>query len=543
MTYSKDSDEGILSELSLKGPSQVGIIGPMLPGFAQILTPAALQFVAIITDEFSGKLKTLLANRSKISERVRSGVLPNFLPETEGIRTGTWKVETIPQDLQLRRVEITGPVDRKMMINALNSGADVFMADFEDSHSPTWEGTIQGQINLRDAIQETIEYTGPEGKKYQLNDKISTLCVRPRGLHLLEKHVLIDSAPVPAPFFDFALYIYHNAKRLVEKGSGPYYYLPKLENHMEARLWNDIFRTAEDNLQLPRGTIKCSVLIENILAAFEMEEILYELREHITALNFGRWDYIFSYIKKLGYSPEFLLPDRALLAMSTHFLESSSMLLVQTAHKRGAYAIGGMAAQVPIKNNPEAQAKAMEKVATDKRREAEQGYDGAWVAHPGLVPLVMEIFERVTEKNNQLHIKHEGLEITAVDLLTPPQGSISEEDMRANISVSLRYLESWLGGSGCVAINNLMEDTATVEISRALIWEWIRHEAKLSNGRWVTPELFRAILKDELATAGLRTGLGNHHIGLELASSILERVVTSSDFVDFLPLVAYDYLR
>ncbi len=523
---------------------QIQIRGPMDPGFEQILSADALRFVASLVEQFSGRLKSLLQTRSRISENIRKGTLPDFLPGTDHIRKGSWKIGPIPEDLVLRRVEVTGPVDRKMMINALNSGADVYMADFEDSHSPTWKGTVQGQVNLREAVEGGLDYTSPEGKKYRLKDKVATLCVRPRGLHLSEKHLLVDNQSIPAAFFDFGLYLYHNTRKLLEKGTGPYFYLPKLENHLEARLWNDIFRFAENMLGLPMGTIKCSVLVENILAAFEMDEILYELRDHVTALNFGRWDYIFSFIKKLGRSPEFLLPERSQLAMSSHFLKSCSMLLVRTSHRRGAYAIGGMAAQVPVRNSPEVQARALEKVIVDKKREVEEGYDGAWVAHPDLVPVVLRVFSEQMSGPDQLHVIHDGLKITNRDLLSVPRGTVTEEGLRSNISVSLRYLESWLRGIGCVAINNLMEDTATVEISRALIWQWIHHRTHLLDGRQVTQKLFRNMLSDELARIQNETGVGSYRFGnFPLAGETLNRLATSPDFVEFMTTACYDWLE
>jgi malate synthase len=519
---------------------EIEVRGPIEPGFETILTTDAMHFIASLVSLFQQRRQLLLEKRLKISERIGKGVLPDFLPETEDIRKSSWKVGPVPSDLVLRRVEITGPVDRKMMINALNSGADVYMADFEDSHSPTWRGTILGQVNIRDAVEKIINHTSPDGKIYNLKDKTSTLCVRPRGLHLTEKHVLLDGEPVPASLFDFGLYLYHNHARLRENGTGPYYYLPKLENHLEAALWNDIFDTSEQMLGLPRNSIKCTVLIENVLAAFEMDEILHELRGHITALNFGRWDYIFSFIKKLARNPDFLLPDRAQLVMTTHFLTSCAIWLVQTCHKRGAYAIGGMAANVPTRNNPEAQKAAMERVIADKTREVTQGFDGAWVAHPDLVPIVMNVFNEHKPKRNPLQVTHKGTRITQRDLLFPPKGEITETGIRANVSVSLRYLDSWLSGNGCVAINNLMEDTATVEICRAQIWQWIRHEAPMSDGKRITPELFRTILKDEIEKAMIESGGGSGK--LDSAAALLDHLATEKQFPDFMTLVAYDLL-
>src|SRR2546425_7291350 len=523
---------------------KISVLGPVEPGFEEILTPEALRFVANLTSQFSGMLYSLLERRSQIAASIRAGTFPDFLHETEHVRKASWKVAPIPSDLRQRRVEITGPVDRKMMINAFNSGADVFMADFEDSHSPTWKGTVQGQVSLRDAINCRLEYVSPDGKKYHLKDKVATLFVRPRGLHLLEKHVLVDSKPVPAAFFDFGLYAFHNAKRLLENGTGPYFYLAKLENHQEAGLWNDIFEMAEAELGLPQGSIKCSVLIENVLAAFEIEEILYELTDRVTALNFGRWDYIFSFIKKLGHDSRFILPDRSRLVMSTPFLKSCSELVVRTCHRRGALAIGGMVAQVPIRNNPRAQAEALNKVISDKERESLEGYDGAWVAHPDLVLVVMRVFDGASADNNRAGQTGRGPGITAEELLTVSEGEITESDIQGNIDVSLRYLESWLRGQGCVAIYNLMEDTATVEICRAQLWQWIHRECRLLDGRTLTPALFEEILREVLGKMRLELGERTYQSSrFETAREILERIVLSKGFVEFMTLVAYDRLE
>src|SRR3989440_1936864 len=474
------------------------IPSPTLEGFDEILTPEALTFVGELVIEFSPRLDSILQKRILVHQNLRNGALPNFLDETREIRMSDWKVGPIPSDLRQRRVEITGPVDRKMVINALNSGADVYMADFEDSHSPTWKGTLQGQVNLRDAVDKTITDTGPDGREYRLGEKLATLFVRPSGLHLTKKHTGLGPFSTPVFLFDYGLFVYNNAKKLVGGGPGPYIYIPKLKSFWEARLWNDVFDYTEKALNLPRASIKCSVLIETILAAFQMEEILHSLRERITALNFGRWDYIFSLIKFLGEDPKFVVPERPLLPMTAPFLKSCSVLLAQTCHKRGAYAIGGMAAQVPIRGDPRSQ-EAIDKVLADKKRELSEGYQGAWVAHPGLVPVVMRVFNDHPAESN------DGREIVQVrreDLLKVPEPKITEQAVRANIAVSLRYLESWLGGLGCVAINNLMEDTATVEICRAQIWQWIHHSAKPVEGHSITRELFRIILKEEMAKTG-----------------------------------------
>src|SRR5881396_1567518 len=516
------------------------IPSPTLEGFEEILTPDALAFVRDLVREFSPRLGLLLQKRILVHESLRTVTLPNFLDETRAIRTSDWKIGPIPADLRQRRVEITGPVDRKMVINALNSGADVYMADFEDSHSPTWNGTLQGQVNLRDAIDKTITYTGPDGREYRLGEKLATLFVRPRGLHLTEKHTHFGSNPTPAFLFDYGLFVYHNARKLAGRGTGSYIYIPKLESYLEARLWNDIFDYTEKALKLPHASIKCSVLIETILAAFQMDEILYSLRERITALNFGRWDYIFSLIKFLGENPRFVVPERPLLPMTTPFLKSCSILLAQTCHKRGAYAIGGMAAQVPIRGDPRSQ-EAIDKVLADKKREASEGYQGSWVAHPALVPVVMKVFnDHPVESNNGGVIAKVGRE----DLLKVPEPKISEQAVRANIAVSLRYLESWLGGSGCVAINNLMEDTATVEICRAQIWQWIHHSAKLLDGPTITQELFRTILRQEMAriTTGARPQSRDTN-NYKISGELLDALVTSDGFPEFMTLLAYNHLK
>ena len=521
------------------------ITGPITQAFAEILTPEALAFVARLAREFGGRREGLLQRRVERQARIDGGQLPDFLPETVSIRAdASWRVGPIPADLQDRRVEITGPVERKMMINALNSGAKVFMADFEDAHAPTWDATIEGQINLRDAVRRTISYVSPEGKDYRLNEQIATLLVRPRGWHLLEKHVLLDGEPISAGLFDFGLAFFHNAKTLLEHGSGPYYYLPKMESHLEARLWNDAFLLAQEQLGIPRGTIRATVLIETILAAFEMDEILYELREHSAGLNCGRWDYIFSAIKKRRHDPAFILPDRALVTMTTHFMRSYSLLLIQTCHKRGAHAMGGMAAQIPIKNDPAANELALGKVRDDKVREAGDGHDGTWVAHPGLVATAMEAFDKVMPQANQIDRKREDVHVVAADLLAVPEGPITEAGLRTNISVGVQYLEAWLGGLGCVPLYNLMEDAATAEISRAQVWQWIRHpKGVLTDGRKVTVDLFRQILAEEMGKLKANLGAENYNARhYARASAIFDSITTSDQFVEFLTLPAYVYL-
>ncbi len=523
----------------------VEFTGEITPAFEEILTPEAVNFVATLARAFGARREELLQRRAQRQAEIDSGKMPDFLPETEHIRQGDWIIAPIPDDLQDRRVEITGPVDRKMVINALNSGAKVFMADFEDSFSPFWTEAIQGQINVRDAINRTITFSNPDGKQYALNEQIATLLVRPRGWHLPEKHVLIDGKPISGGIFDFGLYFFHNAKTLLAKGSGPYFYLPKLESHLEARLWNDIFTMAEQELGIAHGSIKATVLIETILATFEMDEILYELRDHSAGLNCGRWDYIFSAIKKFRKIPDYILPDRAQVTMTTHFMRSYSLLAIKTCHRRNAHAIGGMAAQIPIKNDPKANEEALEKVRADKRREATDGHDGTWVAHPGLVAIAMEEFDKVMKTPNQIFRKREDVHVTAADLLKIPDGTITEAGLRINISVSLQYLESWLRGSGCVPINNLMEDAATVEISRAQIWEWIRHpKGILDDGRKVTVELFREVLQDEMNK--LRAQIGEEQFNkrpFATAAEILDSIITDEQFVEFLTLPAYKYIK
>jgi malate synthase len=501
---------------------------------AQVLTPEAVLFLNKLAHKFEPRRRELLARRAVRQQRIEEGEMPDFLQETAEIRKAEWKVATIPPDLLDRRVEITGPVDRKMIINALNSGANVFMADFEDSNSPTWQNNLEGQINLRDAVTGNIRFVSPEGKQYSLNTRVATLMVRPRGWHLVERHFEVDGKPISASLFDFGLYFFHNAAALVEKGTGPYFYLPKMESHLEARLWNDVFCFAQDELGITRGTIRATVLIETILASFEMDEILYELREHSAGLNCGRWDYIFSFIKKFRNHRDFVLPDRSTVTMERHFLKSYVDLLIRTCHRRGIHAMGGMAAQIPIKSDPAANEAALDKVRQDKLREVKAGHDGTWVAHPGLVPIAKEIFDAQMKEPNQINQSREDAQVTASDLLAVPGGSITEQGLRWNIDVGLQYLESWLRGLGCVPIYNLMEDAATAEICRAQAWQWIRHGAKLSDGRPVTQDLVRQIIGEQKAKLkGSR---------MADAAEIFERMMTSADFAEFLTLVAYDYI-
>ncbi|MFZ7127926.1 MAG: malate synthase A [Desulfobacterales bacterium] len=522
----------------------VTVHGPLEERFKEVLTPEALRFVAELSRAFENRRVSLLERRKEIQGRIDDGERPDFLPETRNVRESEWKIAPVPADLQDRRVEITGPVDRKMIINALNSGASCFMADFEDSHSPTWVGTIQGQINLIDAINGSIEFTSPEGKQYRLAERTATLIVRPRGWHLPEKHVYVDGSPLSGSLFDFGLYFFHNARRLMEKGTGPYFYLPKLENHLEARLWNDVFNKAQDLLGIPRGTIKATVLIETILAAFELDEILYELREHMAGLNCGRWDYIFSFIKKFKNIPEYIFPDRAQITMTRHCMRSYSLLVIRTCHRRGAHAIGGMAAQIPIKEDEEQNAAALGKVREDKVREAGDGHDGTWVAHPGLVSIAMEEFNKTMPTPNQIHRLREDVQVSAQDLLKRPGGTITEAGLRNNVSVGIQYMASWLSGNGCVPINHLMEDAATAEISRTQVWQWLHHpKGILDDGRRVTEDLLKRVTEEELGR--IRSAMGTAAFdagGFERASALFTEIVTSETLDDFLTLRAYELI-
>jgi malate synthase len=522
-------------------PTGCTVTGTVRPGFEGVLTRDAMEFVVDLARRFGPRVEELLARREARQKEIDAGKLPDFLPETHGIREHDWHVTTIPADLQDRRVEITGPTDRKMIINALNSGAKVFMADCEDSMTPTWDNVVQGQSNLRDAVARRIEFSSPDGKLYKLNPKVATLIVRPRGWHLYEKHVLVDGMPVPGAFVDFGLYLFHNHAELKSRGTGPYFYLPKTESHLEARLWAEVFRHAEARLGLLPQTIKVTVLIETILAAFEMDEILWELRDYIVGLNCGRWDYIFSFIKKFSRYPDKVLPDRAQVTMTTHFLRSYSKLLIKTTHRRGAFAMGGMAAQIPIKGDPVANDAAIAKVLADKEREAGDGHDGTWVAHPGLVPVAMGVFDRLMPTPNQLHRKLEDVSIVAADLLRVPEGTITEAGLRSNVDVSIQYMAAWLGGNGCVPIHNLMEDAATAEISRAQIWQWIRHpRGVLDDGRKVTVELFRQVTREELAKLRAKLGEAAFAAGnFERAAKLIDSITTAETFETFLTLPAY----
>ncbi|MBA3507505.1 MAG: malate synthase A [Betaproteobacteria bacterium] len=524
------------------GPG-IAITGDIPPGYERILTPEAMDFAAKLQRAFGDRRTELLARRIRRQVDLDAGRMPEFLPETRAVREGDWTCVPAPADIQDRRVEITGPVDRKMIINALNSGANVFMADFEDANTPKWDNNIRGQLNLADAIRRRIDYISPEGKAYRLKDDVATLFVRPRGWHLPEKHVAVDGQPISGGIFDFALYFFHNAKELCARGSGPYFYLPKLESHLEARLWNDIFVMAQDELGVPRGTIKATVLIETLLAAFEMDEILFELREHSAGLNCGRWDYIFSCIKKLRNNHDFCLADRALLTMTTHFMRSYAELCIKICHRRNTHAMGGMAAQIPVKSDEAANAEAFAKVKSDKEREATIGHDGTWVAHPALVPVAREAFDRLMPAANQIASKKRAdVQVTAADLVRfEPEQPITEKGLRLNINVAIQYIGAWLAGQGAVPIFNLMEDAATAEISRSQVWQWIRSpKGHLDDGRKVTKEMVAGMLPEEMLKIrellGAAFGSGNY---LD-AAEIFTDLVNNDTFGEFLTLPAYD---
>jgi len=524
-------------------PTGVAINAPMHPRFDEILTPDALAFVAKLHRAFESRRQSLLKARVARQARIDAGEMPDFLAETKHVRDGDWKIAPLPKALECRRVEITGPVERKMIINAFNSGADSYMTDFEDSNSPNWFNQIQGQVNLKDAIRGEISFTNEAGKTYRLNDTIATLQIRPRGWHLDEKHVTVDGQRVSGGIFDFALVFFHNAKEQVARGFGPFYYLPKLEGHIEARLWNDVFVMAQNELGIPQGTIKATVLLETILATFEMEEILFELREHSAGLNAGRWDYIFSAIKKFRNKPGFCLANRVAINMEVPFMRAYALALVQACHKRGAPAIGGMAALIPIKNDAAANEKALAGVRHDKKRDANDGFDGGWIAHPGLVGIAMEEFKAVLgDKPNQWG-KQRSETIKAVDFLNfVPEQPITETGVRNNINVGIHYLGSWLAGNGCVPIHNLMEDAATAEISRSQIWQWvISDKGVLDDGRKVDAAFVRALIPEELAKVKATvTAAGEDVATYEQAAKIFETMSLSKDFPEFLTLPLYE---
>lgn len=525
--------------------TNIQVKGMMKPGYEKVLTPEALEFIGYLHDQYNQKRKSLLTQREVRQEKLDAGESLTFLDSTKSIREGDWKVDPIPAALQNRRVEITGPVDRKMIINALNSGANVFMADFEDSTSPTWDNVIEGQLNLMDAVRNRISYTSPEGKTYKLIDKPAILKVRPRGWHLEESHILVDGLPASASLVDFGLFIFHNGKALAENGKGPFFYLPKMESHLEARLWNNVFTSSEHILGLEEGTIKATVLIETIPAAFEMDEILYELRKHIAGLNAGRWDYIFSIIKKFKMHKKFVMPDRSEVTMNVPFMKAYAQLLVKTCHKRGAHAMGGMSAFIPSKDEAINTA-AYEKVRADKEREASQGYDGTWVAHPKLVEVAKEVFDRVLgNKPHQKHVMRDDIDVNAEELLdiASAQGKVTERGLRTNINVALLYIESWLRGVGAVALYNLMEDAATAEISRAQLWQWIQHHTKLDDGRTITATLYQTICEEEYNSIRKQfKENSNETLSLATARLILDRLVLGQTFEPFLTSRAYLHL-
>jgi malate synthase len=512
-----------------------------LPEWRSVLTPDAIAFVNGLAEKFSGERARLLALRESGQREFEAGKLPDFPEETRALRAADWRVGSIPQDLMDRRVEITGPPERKMVINALNSGANVFMADFEDSLCPTWANLVEGQANLMGAVRRDLAFTTPGGKSYRLNEKTAVLVVRPRGWHLPEKHWLHGDEPIAGAFMDFGLYLHLNAAELLRRGTGPYFYLPKLENRFEARLWAEVIAHSERALGLPPGTVKVTVLIETITAAFEIDEILHELRDSIVGLNCGRWDYIFSFIKKLGHRPGFVLPDRGSVTMASHFLRSYSQLVIQRCHRRGAFAMGGMAAQIPIKNDPDANSRALARVRADKEREAGDGHDGTWVAHPGLVPVAREVFDRLMPGPNNMGRMREDVEVIAADLLRIPEGQVTRAGLRTNIDVGLRYLAAWLGGNGCVPIHHLMEDAATAEISRAQLWQWVHHATPLEDGTAVTLDLVRKEAQSVLAEIRHETGEEAFRAGhFARAATHLDRLTCGREFESFLTLNAYE---
>ena len=526
---------------ALATPVGIQVLAPARPGYSEILSASALAFLADLERRFRAQREALMRRREDLQARLDEGWTPDFLPETRELREAEWRIAPIPRDLEDRRVEITGPVDRKMIINALNSGASVYMADFEDATTPTWDNLIQGQINLRDAVGGEISHVdAATGKHYRLGEELATLVVRPRGWHLDEAHVRIDGKPMCGALFDFGLFLFHNAKPLAANGTGPYFYLPKLENHLEARLWNDVFVWAQDRLGIPKGTIKATVLIETILAAFEMDEILYELRDHMAGLNCGRWDYIFSFIKKFRARSDCVLPDRDQVSMTRHFMRSYAELTVKTCHRRDAHALGGMAAQIPIRGDDAANAEALAKVRADKEREVSQGHDGTWVAHPGLVALAREVFDQGMPGPNQLDLKRQEVSVTAQDLLRVPSGTITERGLRHNLNVGVLYLESWLRGTGCVPIYNLMEDAATAEISRSQVWQWRHHGVSITDGPVIDETLVRKLLGEEMAR--IRDAVGEETFAagpFEEAAELFADLVSAPEFEEFLTLPAY----
>ncbi len=529
---------------TIASPPGLQILGPILPGYERVLTHEALSFVAALARQFTARIEEALQARVERQKRFDTGELPDFLEETAHVREGDWKVAPLPHDLLDRRVEITGPIDRKMIINALNSGASVFMADCEDATSPTWDNEVQGQVNLSEAVRRTLTFDDAgTGKSYRLNEKTAVLFVRPRGLHLWEKHVKVDGKFIPGGLFDFGLFFFHNAKEQIARGTGPYFYLPKLESHREARIWNDVFVFAQKALEIPRGSIKATVLVETLPATFELNEILWELRDHSAGLNCGRWDYIFSFIKKMSASPTFVMPDRGQVTMDKGFLRAYSLLVIQTCHRRGVHAMGGMAAFIPIKGNEAANNEAMAKVRADKLREVTDGHDGTWVAHPGLVPIALSIFDEHMPAANQIGRLREDVGIGRHDLLRIHEGTRTEQGLRHNIRIGVQYIEAWLRGIGCVPLYDLMEDAATAEISRAQVWQWITHRAPLIDGSIVDVERFKAALADELGVIEGEVGPARFTKGrFPEAAELFERMSLSPTFAEFLTVPAYEQL-
>ncbi|MEL7291269.1 MAG: malate synthase A [Pseudomonadota bacterium] len=545
LTNTPDRENTNQAQETFHTEGQLDVIGTLSPEHQAIFPVEAQTFLSLLCGKFAQRVDELLAVREQKQARIDAGALPDFLEETRDIREGSWKIQGIPHDLQDRRVEITGPTDRKMVINALNANVKVFMADFEDSMSPAWDKVLDGQINLRDAVNGTISYTNPtNGKHYQLNDDPAVLICRVRGLHLKEKHVTFNGQIIPGALFDFALYFYNNYANLMKKGSGPYFYIPKLQSHLEAQWWSEVFHFTEDYFGLDTGTIKATVLIETLPAVFEMDEILFALKEHIVGLNCGRWDYIFSYIKTLKKHPDRVLPDRQVVTMDKPFLNAYSRLLVRTCHKRGAFAMGGMAAFIPAKD-PQTNQQVLDKVYNDKTLEASNGHDGTWVAHPGLADTAMAVFgQALGERSNQLNVSREqDAPVTAADLLAPCEGEITEQGMRHNIRVALQYIEAWISGNGCVPIYGLMEDAATAEISRASIWQWIQHGKALDNGQIVTKTLFEQYLAEEIEVVKQEVGEARYQSGrFEQAAELMAKLTTSDELTNFLTIPGYDYL-
>ncbi len=522
--------------------STSGVVFPAAcpAGCEHMLAPEAVSFVASLARRFRDRRDELLQMRLERQARIDAGGSLDFLPETRHVRESDWQVAPIPADLRDRRTEITGPTERKMVINALNSGARVFMADFEDANSPTWSNMLEGQRNLADAVRRTITFTNPDGRFYELKDDTATLLVRPRGWHLDEKNMLVDGAPVPGGLFDFGMFFFHNARELLERGSGPYFYLPKLESHLEARLWNDVFVLAQEELGIPQGSIRATVLIETIQATFETEEILYELRDHSGGLNCGRWDYIFSYIKTFSRNADFILPDRAQVTMTVPFMRNYTLNVIRVCHRRGIHAMGGMAAQIPIRNNPVANEQALEKVRQDKLREVRDGHDGTWVAHPGLIAVAQEVFDELMPAENQISRQREDVEVSAADLLTACEGSITEAGVRLNLRVGIQYLEAWLGGNGCVPLYSLMEDAATAEISRAQVWQWLHHGVNLEDGRALDMTLYQQLLAEEMETIRAEVGQARFDGGVYTrARDLFDEMIRADTMIPFLTIPAY----